>query len=36
VFFESDEEILTGEFLNIKITEARGYDLVGEIVKDSR
>ena len=30
VFFKSDEELLTGDFYNIKITEAGDYDLIGE------
>lgn len=30
VFFKSDEELLAGDFYNIKITEAGDYDLVGE------
>lgn len=30
VFFKSDEELLAGDFYNIKITEAGDYDLIGE------
>lgn len=31
VFFKSDEELLAGDFYNIKITESSDYDLIGEI-----
>lgn len=30
VFFKSDEELLAGDFYNIRITEAGDYDLIGE------
>lgn len=30
VFFKSDEELIAGDFYNIKITEAGDYDLIGE------
>lgn len=30
VFFKSDEELLAGDFYNIKINEAGDYDLIGE------
>lgn len=33
VFFKSDEELMAGDFYNIKITEAGDYDLVGERVE---
>ncbi|MCR5098676.1 MAG: 30S ribosomal protein S12 methylthiotransferase RimO [Lachnospiraceae bacterium] len=29
VFIETDEELLSGEFVNVKITEAKEYDLIG-------
>ena len=29
IFFESDEKVLTGEFVELEVIEARGYDLVG-------
>ena len=31
VFFESDEEIIAGDFLYVKITSASDYDLIGVI-----
>lgn len=31
IFFESPSEIISGEFLPVRITDARGYDLIGEI-----
>lgn len=33
VFFESDEELIAGDFYSIKITEAGDYDLIGGIVQ---
>lgn len=30
VFFESDEELIAGDFYNVAITEAGDYDLIGE------
>lgn len=33
VFFRSDDELLAGDFYNVKITEAGDYDLIGEIEK---
>jgi len=33
VFVRSEEELLTGEFVNVKITEAGDYDLYGEVVE---
>lgn len=33
VFFESNENILTGEFIEVQIVEAKGYDLVGKLIK---
>lgn len=35
VFFNSETEILSGEFLNILITDALDYDLIGEIFYES-
>ncbi|HAG04626.1 MAG TPA: 30S ribosomal protein S12 methylthiotransferase RimO [Lachnospiraceae bacterium] len=32
VFFESNDELIAGDFVNIKITDATDYDLIGEIV----
>jgi len=32
VFIESDKEILSGTFLNVKITDYSEYDLIGEII----
>ena len=31
VYFKSERKIAPGEFVNVKITEALDYDLVGEI-----
>lgn len=31
IFFESPAEIISGDFLSVHITDARGYDLIGEI-----
>ncbi len=31
LFFDSTEEIITGEFRKVKVIEARGYDLVGKL-----
>ncbi len=31
IFFESSAEIISGEILTVRVTEARGYDLTGEI-----
>lgn len=33
VFFRSDDELLAGDFYNVKITQAGDYDLIGEIEK---
>ena len=33
VFVRSEEELLTGEFVNVQITEAGDYDLYGEVVE---
>lgn len=35
VFFESDTELISGEFKNVKITEASDYDLIGVITDES-
>lgn len=32
VFIKSERELMSGEFVNVKIIEARDYDLVGELV----
>lgn len=34
VFFESKEELIAGDFLNVKITQSSDYDLIGEIVNE--
>lgn len=31
IFFTSPEEIISGTFVNVKITEAKEYDLIGEV-----
>lgn len=33
VFVRSEEELLTGDFVNVKITEAGDYDLYGEVAE---
>lgn len=35
LFFKANEELLTGDLVKVKITQAKGYDLIGEIVKGS-
>lgn len=32
VFIKSDRELMSGDFVKVKITEAKGYDLIGELV----
>lgn len=32
VFFKSDRELISGDFVEIKITESNGYDLIGELI----
>ena len=34
VFFESEKDLIAGDFLNIKITSASDYDLIGVIVDE--
>lgn len=34
VFINSEEELISGEFLKVKITEALDYDLIGEILEN--
>ncbi|MCR4717502.1 MAG: 30S ribosomal protein S12 methylthiotransferase RimO [Lachnospiraceae bacterium] len=34
VFFSSEEELISGSFVNVKITDFKEYDLFGEIVYD--
>ncbi len=33
VFVTSEDELLSGDFVNARITEAREYDLIGEVIK---
>lgn len=33
IFFKSDNELIAGDFYNIKITDAYDYDLIGEILE---
>ena len=33
VFFTSDKELLAGDFVNVKITAAADYDLIGELLE---
>ena len=33
VFIQTDETLITGDFVKVKITGAYEYDLIGEIVK---
>lgn len=35
LFFKAEEELLTGDIVKVKVTQAKGYDLIGEIVKGS-
>lgn len=32
LFISSDKELMSGDFVTVKITEANGYDLIGELV----
>jgi len=34
VFVECDRELLSGDFVKVKVTESREYDLVGEVVSE--
>ena len=34
VFFDSEEELIAGDFYNIKITDSSDYDLIGEITDE--
>lgn len=34
VFLESDWNLMSGDFVKVRITEARGYDLIGEIINE--
>jgi ribosomal protein S12 methylthiotransferase len=34
VFFTSEEELISGSFVNVKITDFKEYDLIGEIIYD--
>lgn len=33
IFFSSDEELISGDFVKVKVTSAKDYDLVGELVE---
>jgi ribosomal protein S12 methylthiotransferase len=33
LFFHAEEELLSGDMVKVKVTQAKGYDLVGELVK---
>ena len=35
LFFKAEEELLTGDMVKVKVIQAKGYDLIGEIVKGS-
>ena len=35
IFFTSDEEYLSGDFVSVKVTGAKGYDLIGEVEHES-
>ncbi len=35
LFFASQEERLSGDFVNVKVTGAKGYDLIGEVEDES-
>jgi ribosomal protein S12 methylthiotransferase len=32
IFIQSDEELITGDFVRVKVTGAYEYDLIGELV----
>ncbi len=34
VFFESDDELIAGDFVTVKITKASDYDLIGEVINE--
>lgn len=34
VFFESDEKLLSGDIVNVFITDSKEYDLIGEVTED--
>ena len=33
LFFHAEEELLSGDMVKVKVTQAKGYDLVGDLVK---
>ncbi len=35
LFFHADEELLSGDLVKVKVKQAKGYDLIGEIEKGS-
>ncbi len=35
LFFHAEEELLSGDLVTVKVKQAKGYDLVGDIVKGS-
>jgi len=35
VFFSSERELMSGDFVQVKITESSVYDLAGEEVQDN-
>lgn len=35
VFFESSNDLIAGDFVNVKITSSSDYDLIGEIINES-
>jgi ribosomal protein S12 methylthiotransferase len=32
IFFKSNRQILSGDFVKVEVTDAKGYDLIGEII----
>jgi ribosomal protein S12 methylthiotransferase len=34
VFVSTDWKLMSGDFLSVRITEAKGYDLIGEVIED--
>jgi ribosomal protein S12 methylthiotransferase len=35
IFINSEEELMSGDIVQVKVTGANNYDLVGELVKGS-
>ncbi len=35
IFVDTDQDLMTGDFVNVRVTKALGYDLIGEIEDES-